>query len=353
MHVLSFDKFAKGSFKIAFLGDMMGQNELLMTITNDDPFKYIKNWLYTTNYVVGGLETTFSGLTHDYENPNTPPQFSTNDIYADQLASFVNLAFTANNHSYDYQEKGVKRTIEVLNDFGIEYIGTNDLPKIKRVFDVDINGHKLSFLNYTQFLNETKTDPVYRGVNSAQAPPNLINFFDEAKVKETINLAKERSELVIIGIHQSYRDSNARENDQRSTRRQREFLKSVIDMGADVVLGSHPHLFQGATVFDGGKIAVNSLGNFYSAMKKPNLGCIMLMNCDSYTNISYSFLPIATVVNEKSGHQYVIPMAPLEGGNYDWVTEEQRINLLGELGNIRKTLRTFSLIEEEIPVHFL
>jgi poly-gamma-glutamate capsule biosynthesis protein CapA/YwtB (metallophosphatase superfamily) len=351
MHVLSFDKFSKGTYKIAFLGDIMCENRALLSVVNADPFIYLKQWLYTTDFVVGNLETTFSGETSDY------PKFSSNDLLADELSSFVDLVFTANNHSYDFGEKGVERTIEILDEFGIAHIGTNLLPKIRRVYDNTINNHKLSFLNYTQFLNETKNDPIFKGVNAPETQPGLINFYSEAKVKETVNLAKERSEIVVVGVHQSYTKSNARELSRNSTREQREFLASISNLGVDVVIGGHPHYFQGAELLDDGKIIVYSLGNFFSTMNSPeykiNCGCIMAMNCDSFTNINYTFLPIATVQNSKNEHYFVIPLAPLEGGNYDWVTEEQRKILLGELENIRKTLRTCSLIEEEIPVQFL
>jgi poly-gamma-glutamate synthesis protein (capsule biosynthesis protein) len=350
MHVLPFDKFAKGNFKIAFLGDIMCENAALLSVINDDPFQFIKQWLYSTDYVVGNLETTFSGETSSY------PKFSTNDLLADELGSFVNLVFTANNHCFDFGIKGVERTIEILDEFGINHIGTNALPKIRRTFDTDLKGHKLSFLNYTQFINETKKDPIYKGINTPETPPNLINFYTQAQAKETIDLAKERSEIVFVGIHQSSREINARELERTSTGEQREFLASVNKLGADVVIGGHPHYFQGGELLEDGKIIVYSLGNFFSTMNSPkyttNCGCIMLMSCDSYTNIRYTFLPIATVKNEKNSHYYVIPIAPLEGGNYSWVTNEQRDTLLEELGRIRKTLRSCSLIEEELPVHF-
>lgn len=350
MHVLTFDKFTKGSFKIAFLGNIMCENAALLSVVNSDPFLYIKQWLYTTDFVVGNLETTFSGKTSDY------PKFSSNDLLADELSSFVDLVFTANNHSYDFGKSGVERTINVLKEFDIAYVGTNLLPKIRRVYDNTINNHKLTFLNYTQFLNETNKDPIFKGINTPETQPGLINFYTEAKAKETINLAKERSEIVIAGIHQSPRESDARELDRNSTSKQREFLASVSNLGVDVVIGGHPHYFQGGELLDDGKIIVYSLGNFFSSINSPkymiNCGCIMAMNCDSFTNINYTFLPVATIQNAKNEHYFVIPLAPLEGGNYDWITEEQRKVLLGELENIRKTLRDCSLSEEEIPVQF-
>lgn len=351
MHVLSFDKFTKGSFRIAFLGDIMCREDALSTVANDDPFKFIRKILSMTDYVTGNLETTLSGETTNY------PKFSSNDLLADQLSGLVNLVFTANNHTYDFGERGVKRTIKVLDEFGIKHIGTNDLPKIRRVLDEELSKHKLSFLNYTTFLNETEIDPIYKRVNTPTPPANLINLYNEAKVKETINLAKERSEIVIVGVHQSPRKSNARELSRESTREQRQFLAALSKEGADVVIGGHPHHFQGGEILEDGKVIIYSLGNFYTTMNQSayrnNVGCIMFMNCDSFSNIFYSFLPICTMKNEKTNHYYVIPLSPLESGYYDWVSEKQRNVFLIELEEIRKILRTYALIEEEVPIQFL
>lgn len=355
MHVLPFNKFSKGSFKILFLGDLMGENLVLSTLVNSEPFVYLERWIASHDYVVGNLETTFSGNTSDY------PYFSTSDIYADVLSKFVNLLFTANNHSLDFEKEGALRTIEVLKDFSLDHIGTSKPGSIKKIFDVTLSNHKLTFQNYTQFINEKAKQKIQQGPDTFETCAELVSIYNKTQVEENVKRAKERSEFVFVGIHQSSRESlgggYCEELEREPTTEQKRFLENICEMGADIVIGGHPHYFQGGKLTDEGGIIVYSLGNFYGTMsseKYPlNCGCAMIMNCDGYSNTSYSFLPVATVKEQETGNFYTIPLAPLEAGAYPFIDKDQRITLLEELEKIRKTLRKCNLTEEEILVQLL
>lgn len=353
MHVIPFQKFSKGTAKMAFLGDLMGESLALNSIINGDPFYYLKDFFSRANYVVGNLETTFSGKTTDY------PRFSTNDLYAEYLAGHVNLLFTANNHTNDYGSDGIVRTIEVLEDFGLDHIGTSKPGQLRRIQDVNIEGHEVSFINYTQFLNGTEKDTknIYKAADAPRETAELVSFYNETAAQETIDLAKKRSEFVVVAIHCADRICDAKELSRKSTGDQRRFLRSLIDMGADLVIGGHPHYFQGGEILDSGRAVIYSLGNFYSTMHNPpqyttNCGCVLIVTMDSFENITYSFLPVATVLNQRDGLLYVIPMSPLEGGAYSWVEENLRVELLKELSRIRETLQKCNLSEERGFINF-
>jgi poly-gamma-glutamate capsule biosynthesis protein CapA/YwtB (metallophosphatase superfamily) len=347
MHIVPFEQYAKGVFKIAFLGDIMCENRALGSVVNGNPFKYLQRWLGLHDYVVGNLETTFSGETSDY------PIFSTNDLFADYLQGHVNALFTANNHCYDYEEEGLIRTIDVLDDFSIKHIGTSKRGQIRRILDVDLANHSLSLINFTQFINGKQEQPsIYQGSALPEEEAGTISFYTQTAAKETINTAKKRSELVVIGLHQ-----DVEEKVRAAGEEQRRVLKTLHEDGADVVIGMHPHYFQGAELQDNGRIIVYSLGNFFSTMSTPdypiNCGCVLIMNCDGFSNIAYSFLPVATVKESNGENYYVIPLAPLETGAYRFVDVEERALLIKELTAIRETLAEHSLTEEQIPVYFL
>ena len=346
MHVLPFEKYTKGCFKIAFLGDLMCENRVLSSVANTNPFKYIQQWLAGHDYTIGNLETTLNGFTRDF------PRFSSSDLFADYLKGNLNAVFTANNHCYDYGLVGLKNTIDVLDDFGIEHIGTSKPGQIRRILDTDLENHEISFINYTQFINGKEEQPtIYQGSDLPEEAAKLINFYDKAAVKETIDLAKKKSQFVVLGIHQ-----DTAEKVRTAGNEQRQLLEELYHEGVDVVLGSHPHYFQGGELKDDGRIIVYSLGNFFSSMYSEdypiNSGCVMVMRCDSYENVSYSFLPIATIKVEKTGDYFVIPLGPLESSNYSFIVGKQRNDLLEELTSIRKTLRLCGLCEEELPVQF-
>ena len=353
MHIKSFDQFAKGSFRMLILGDLMCETAALPSIANGDPFQFVHRWMSTHDYVVGGLETTLSGVSSSY------PKFSTNDVFADYLHAKVDLLFTANNHSLDFGVEGAERTVEVLEDFSIAYIGTSKPNKPKRFHDVSLANHEISFLDYTQFLNakEEGQEPIYQRPDTQEIPEGVINFYQQTKVAEDIDLAKKRSEIAVVGLHQSYRTGAARELTRESSEKQRERLAQLVEAGADVVLGQHPHYFQGGEVLNNGKAIIYSLGNFFSTMSSEeypfNCGCALTIECDSFSNITYSFLPVATIKEVNSGLLYVLPMAPMEAGAYAFLTEEQRTTALRELAEIRKTLRRCSLSETEFPIQLI
>lgn len=346
MHVLPFEKYSKGCFKIAFLGDLMCENRALGSVANSNPFKYIQQWLAGHDYVIGNLETTLNGFTSDY------PKFSSNDLFADYLKLHLNAVFTANNHCCDYGLEGIKNTIDTLDDFGIEHIGTSKPGQIRRILDTNLANYEISFINYTQFINEKEEQSdVHTGSNAVEDTTKFINYYDKTKIEETIDLAKKKSLFVILGLHHQ-----SPEKTRVATDGAKGLLGDLLEVGADVVIGSHPHYFQGGKVHDDGKIVVYSLGNFFSTMYTEdypiNCGCVMIMSCDGYENVSYSFLPVATIKHDITQEYFVIPLSPLESSGYSFIGKEQRIALLEELTTIRNTLRLCSLTEENLPVQF-
>lgn len=139
----------------------------------------------------------------------------------------VNLA---NNHSLDYSEIGYNDTITALNTAGIEYFGFgNALIK-------EINGIKVGFIGFLGSANVT------------------------AERKQTIKkeleyLEKNGAELKIVTFHWGNMDEKTANNNQQN------LAHFVIDNGADLVIGHHPHVLQGIEIYKGKYIAY-SLGNF-------------------------------------------------------------------------------------------
>lgn len=136
----------------------------------------------------------------------------------------------SNNHIYDYGEEGYQDTKDVLNDAQIEFCGEGDY------ILKDIKGIKFGFLGY-QAWNDTQE-------------------FRE-KIKNDIDMLKETMGAKIVipyfhwGIEREAYPSSIQEN----------IAKFAIDSGAEMVLGSHPHVIQSIENYKG-KLIVYSLANF-------------------------------------------------------------------------------------------
>lgn len=217
-------------------------------------FKFIKPIIEKSDFAIGNLETTFAGNELGYSGYpifNTPDEF----LEALKYAGF-DLMITANNHSIDMGAKGVSRTIDKLNEYGILSNGTNKSHTERdsvRIYNV--KGMKFALLSYTYDTNVR-----LRGKNFS-----MINIIDSLSIKNDIVKTSECDpDLIIVYYH--FGDEYKR----YPSIYQREIVKKTIEYGADIILGSHSHVIQPVEFFktnngriDTGFVAY-SLGNFIS-----------------------------------------------------------------------------------------
>lgn len=159
------------------------------------------------------------------------PSIYTNILKAASIES-VNIA---NNHTRDYGQEGFKDTIAILTNAHIPHFGEG-------ILDIrEIKGKKFGFAGH-------------RGWNPA---------IKHTAKKEIESLRNQGAEIIIFVFHWG------EEREHIANKIQREIAHFVIDSGADLVIGHHPHVLQGIEEYKGKKI-VYSLGNFiYGGAKNP------------------------------------------------------------------------------------
>ena len=207
------------------------------------------------DYAVCNLEVPLGGG----NNYTGYPAFSAPDSFAESLAEAgFDLFLTANNHCLDRRGKAAKRTLNVLDSMGVDHIGTyrsslerdSLVPLIK-----DINGIKVAFLNYTYGTNGINPDG---GIEVA--------FIDKDKIRKEINLAKEKGgEIIVVAMHWGI------EYVLLENKVQRDLADFLVECGADIIMGGHPHVVQPMKIVRNEKedkdvLIVYSLGNFISNM---------------------------------------------------------------------------------------
>jgi poly-gamma-glutamate synthesis protein (capsule biosynthesis protein) len=148
----------------------------------------------------------------------------------------VNLA---NNHSEDYFEEGIEETKFILKENNINYFGLGE----KSV--VDSNGIKVGLLGYNGW-------------------PENYNQENLDNMKNDIELLKKEANMVVVYFHWG------EEKSYNPNQVQKDFAHRAIDSGADVVMGSHPHVLQGIEKYKEKYIAY-SLSNFcFGGNKNPS-----------------------------------------------------------------------------------
>ena len=151
----------------------------------------------------------------------------------------VEVANLSNNHTYDCGQAGFDETKEVLTTNNIGFIGEGN------IFTTEINGVKIGMLGYKIF-----------NINSS--------------LKETIKNDIEKLKHDDIGIICVMTHGGTPERIYESNTDQENISRYIIDCGADIVVGGHPHVLQGIEIYNN-KFICYSLGNFsFGANKNPS-----------------------------------------------------------------------------------
>lgn len=212
-------------------------------------FAEIVPYLQEGDLVVGNLETTLAGEDMHYTGY---PAFNSPESLADNLkGAGFDLVSTANNHCLDRGEKGVLRTIEHLQNAGLGFIGTARSQEERDSFlTVNKNGITVVFLAYTYGTN---------GIPVPQGKEYLVNLMEEDLIKADVQKAREYADLVVVSLHWGY------EYHREPHPQQTKLAEKIISWGADLILGSHPHVLQPVEFVrtSAGRegVIVNSLGN--------------------------------------------------------------------------------------------
>jgi poly-gamma-glutamate synthesis protein (capsule biosynthesis protein) len=247
---------------MAFVGDIMMHDEQRQagfetaskTYSFETFFEKIKDAFEGKDIVFGNLETPVAGEALRYTGY---PMFNTPEALLEALskAHFSHLSL-ANNHALDRRAQGLKNTILAVKEHGFVGIGAQETSTENRYILTEKNGVSLGFLAYTY------------ATNGLTLPPDagyMLNYIDEAKIKEDITKLKQHNpDLVIVSLH--FGDEYKR----TANTSQVKLVQSLCNAGADIIIGSHPHVLE-PTLFlnktDGTKCFVTySLGNFVSGM---------------------------------------------------------------------------------------
>lgn len=163
------------------------------------------------------------------------------------LFAGVDVVSLANNHSFDWGDAALCDTKRRLNARGIGTVGAGcsyveaNAPFV-HVFD---DGSRVGFLGYTSFFPN--------GV-AGRARPGISNYTMES-MQDSIATLTERVDIVFVSLHWG------EEYQSRSNADQQRIGRALIDAGADVIIGHHPHVIQEIEEHNGGWIFY-SLGNF-------------------------------------------------------------------------------------------
>ena len=178
----------------------------------------------------------------------------------------VDMVTLANNHSLDYGTDALVDTCTALDGAGIRYVGAGpDMNRARQLETMEVNGKTIGFLGASR---------VYPDANwvANSKKPGMVSGYDPTILLEEVKKARESCDYVVVYVHWGV------ERDEKPQEYQRVLGKKIIDAGADLVIGSHPHVLQGIEYYNGKPICY-SLGNFIFGSSIPKTA-LMRANVD-------------------------------------------------------------------------
>ncbi|MFS1663764.1 CapA family protein [Streptococcus sp. zg-JUN1979] len=241
-------------------GDILIHNVLYASAQKNDGsydfrpyFKYIKTWIEEADLALGDYEGT---IRQDYPLGGYPLFNAPEDIAYTLRDVGYDVIDLAHNHILDSGLDGALNTAQLFQELGLDTIGIYATDRQSEpILIKDVNGIKIAILGYAYGYNGMEANLTQEEYNKH------LSDLDEAKMEEEIKKAERLADVTIV-MPQMGVEYQLEPTDDQVT-----LYHKMIDWGADVIFGGHPHVVEPAeTVMKDGdkKFIIYSMGNFLS-----------------------------------------------------------------------------------------
>jgi poly-gamma-glutamate capsule biosynthesis protein CapA/YwtB (metallophosphatase superfamily) len=245
----------------------------LRTGNNRRPFQNVGQIFNQKDILFGNLETVLSTQGRKAEKAvvlYSPPE----NVQFLKSAGFDVLNI-ANNHILDLGIQGFRSTLDTLSENSLAFIGANAYGVYPAHVILERKGIRFAFLGYT--ANRF----IYKGIP--------VKRLREKRIIEDIEALKPTCDFVAVSLHWGI------ENVLYPSPKQIKLAHKLIDRGASLVLGHHPHVIQGIEEYKNGLIAY-SLGNFQFdprlSQSKTNESIMLVVEFTSDGIKGYEIIPV-------------------------------------------------------------
>lgn len=247
---------------ISLVGDMMfaGSVGRVVNLKGEDYlFEGYSKHFKESDIVLGNLETAISHRGMPMEDKEYTFRSSPKMAAALKRHNFTAVSI-ANNHVLDYGYEAFDDTLKNLEDNGILYAGggKNKEEAQKGIF-IEKNGIKVGFIAFSRVV------PVVDWYAGSKKP-GIIGAYKvhEAEVLELLENLKTQCDILVVSVHWG------KEHVLEAREQEMETARKMIDAGADIIMGHHPHVVQGIEMYNG-KPIFYSLGNFIFSTSRLNI----------------------------------------------------------------------------------
>lgn len=257
---------------LIFVGDIMLSRSVGARIAkNNDPlfpFRFSRDFLHRGDITFGNLESVISDTGR---NVGSAYSFRADPFVLDGLVDAgFDVVSIANNHAFDWGRSAFSDSMSRLMQAGIRPVGGGaSYDEANTVVVLERSGIRFGWYAYTNLLPKT--------LNAKEAIPGLSEF-DEQKITQRIQTDKKEKNLDYTIVSMHWGNEYATE----ANTMQKKIAHELVDAGADIVIGHHPHVVQEVEWYKGKYIAY-SLGNFvFDQYFSPDTmqGLVVHLTCD-------------------------------------------------------------------------
>jgi len=258
------------NIQLATAGDIMFHDSQLKSAYDEQNDSYdfkqffadVKPILSDADLTIANFETTTAGPDREYTGY---PAFNSPDEVVDAIKDTgVDVLTTVNNHSLDTGSDGLKRTVETIQERGIDTVGTYTTKPDSRVLIKEVEGIKFAIIAYTESTNGLGANYPKEELDA------MLNLMEKDKIIADIKEAKNLgADFIISYMHWGI------EYATEPNETQIEFAEMMAEEGVDLILGSHPHVIQKSDTIETDEkqtFVIYSMGNFISNQRQETLG---------------------------------------------------------------------------------
>lgn len=242
------------TFTLMAVGDIMMHQDVKRaaeTFGFEGLWSEVAPLLQGADLAFGNLETPVAPTTG---RPGVPFVFNAPEgLPAALRTAGWSLVSTANNHAFDQGPKGIRETLQRLDEAGLLHAGSGvTQAEAERPLWLERNGLKIALLAFTDVFNVDLN-------GKAEAP--WVRPLDLERALPALRAARAEADVVIVSVHWG------NEYQHQPSPRQQEAARALVGAGVDLIIGHHPHVLQPlAWVEAEGRkgLVAYSLGNFIS-----------------------------------------------------------------------------------------
>ena len=252
---------------IAGVGDIMPGRGIGRALATDNGLDRVFGdtlpLLWSSDLLLGNLEGAVTNGGVRTEKSYTF-RFGPDTLARLKEAGFDYLSLT-NNHSFDYGQSGFADTLENFRRTGVATSGVGlDPASAAAPTKLNIGDVELRILSIGAYPQERNGFSGEKSTAVGENRPGVLWTGDSAK--QAVSRGFSRDSFDILMIH------GGKEWSEAPSIEVQELFRSYLDIGADAIIGSHPHVVQGLEAYEG-KLIAYSLGNFlFPGMEETRYG---------------------------------------------------------------------------------